>query len=54
MAYEDYEYSGVKPDAINDQGYVCLKCGYEPTNRELQRGSCPQCVGHRRAEQEQK
>lgn len=24
-------------------GYECRDCGYEPTEKELQRGTCPQC-----------
>jgi len=27
----------------HDTGYVCDKCGYEPTRRELNRGICPGC-----------
>jgi predicted Zn-ribbon and HTH transcriptional regulator len=25
------------------EGYECGKCGYTPTRRELNNGSCPRC-----------
>lgn len=25
-------------------GYECPKCGYVPTQRELDRGKCPECI----------
>lgn len=51
MRREEYEYAGIDPDATNDRGYECGKCGYEPTNRELDNGSCPNCVIDRQAKQ---
>lgn len=27
--------------------YECRHCGYEPDERELRRGTCPQCRWHR-------
>ena len=41
--------AGWNPDALNSGGYVCKDCGYEPTEIELARGSCPECVQDRAA-----
>lgn len=34
-------------DGERADGYVCAGCGYEPTYRELNNGSCPRCGMHR-------
>ena len=33
------------------EGYECGKCGYVPTQRELNRGSCPGCRELRQTEE---
>ena len=41
---DDLIRAGYNPDATNDRGYECPRCGYEPTNWELDNGSrCPEC-----------
>ena len=47
----DYEDLGINPNSRHT-GYECPKCGYEPTVRELDRGTCPRCFRARRAEAE--
>lgn len=44
-----YEYAGLNPNATNTRGYECGKCGYEPTERELDNGTCPGCFEAKRA-----
>lgn len=47
---EECEYCGCIHCECNSRvdGYECKECGYTPTHRELQRGSCPQCLKNRR------
>lgn len=34
-------------DRHHHTGYECQKCGYEPTQKELDRGFCPECSQNR-------
>lgn len=46
-------YAECRCDRENDLGYECPHCGYIPTHRELQNGTCPQCRDERRQAQQQ-
>jgi rubrerythrin len=41
MSYYEYDYQN--DDNQRAEGYECKKCGYTPTYKELNRGSCPCC-----------
>lgn len=56
MDYELCEYCGhitCQCDKPQD-GYECPECGYTPTLRELNRGSCPQCRENRLENQDER
>lgn len=49
MTRAEYEELGIDPDS-KDHGYECHTCGYIPTRKELDDGSCPGCAERRRLE----
>ncbi len=42
-SYADEEEQRIRRD-VDASGWECRKCGYVPTDKELQRGSCRACI----------